>query len=97
MKGVAPRILMKLSSYLRYLSGDRLRLLLSYYRRRVGGSAVLRLLRCDPISVVSLLSPGLRASFGALTECFVGLADVGRYDCPLEPCPMIAPLRCPVT
>ena len=67
MKGVALCILMKLSSYLRYLSGDRLRLLLSYYRRRVGGSAVLRLLRCDPISVVSLLSPGFRASFGALS------------------------------
>ena len=67
MKGVALCILMKLSSYLRYLSGDRLRLLLDYYRRRVGGSSVLRLLRCDPISVVSLLSPGLRASFGALS------------------------------
>ena len=67
VKGVALCILMKLSSYLRYLSGDRLRLLLSYYRRRVGGSAVLRLLRCDPISGVSLLSPGLRASFGALS------------------------------
>ena len=58
---------MKLSSYLRYLSGDRLRLLLNYYRRRVGGSSVLRLLRRDPISVVSLPSPSLRASFGALS------------------------------
>ena len=67
MKGVAPRILMKLSSYLRYLSGDRLRLLLNYYRRRVGGSSVLRLLRRDPISAVSLLSPSFRASFGALS------------------------------
>ena len=58
---------MKLSSYLRYLSGDRLRLLLNYYRRRVGGSSVLRLLRRDPISAVFLLSPSLRASFGALS------------------------------
>ena len=70
MKDAASRALMKLSSHLRYLtylSGDRFRLLLNYYRRRVGGSSVLRLLRREPISVVSLLSPGLRASFGALS------------------------------
>ena len=61
----------------RYLNGDRPKLLLNYYRRRVGGSSVLRLLRRDSISAVSLLSPGLRASLGALSECFAGLADAG--------------------